>query len=154
MKLPREKFREIVLQLLHGCEAGTPFSNLIPFVSDTLKVARSVCREAAVVVQDILDKKDAIDEKIIMASTGYKIDRIGRVDRNILRLAIYEVSFKNVDLPLVTSEAKRLVKKFTNQEASSYIHAILMHLQEPKSNQISDQSPEQISIQKEPVVAT
>ena len=67
-----------------------------------------------------------LDKLIAMYSKGWKINRISKIDLSILRLSIYEISFRS-DIPFNVSinEAVELAKKFSSQEAASFINGIL-----------------------------
>jgi N utilization substance protein B len=67
-----------------------------------------------------------IDRIIEKYSKGWKIDRIPKVDLSILRLSIYETTYRS-DIPLNISinEAVELAKKYSGEEAGSFINGIL-----------------------------
>ncbi len=72
------------------------------------------------------DKLDAIDEKISQNAIGWKVNRISRVSRAILRLALYEMLHEE-DMPhsIAINEAVELAKKYESQEAASFINGVL-----------------------------
>src|SRR5213595_1666039 len=67
-----------------------------------------------------------IDERIRRYSENYEFRRIAAVDRNVLRLAIYEMLFRD-DIPPVVSinEAIELAKKFGGAESGRFVNGIL-----------------------------
>lgn len=67
-----------------------------------------------------------LDKIIEKYSKGWKISRISKVDLAILRLSIYEVSFRT-DIPVGVSinEAVELAKKFSGEESSAFVNGIL-----------------------------
>lgn len=75
--------------------------------------------------EDTWAKKNSIDSIIRKYSKGWQIERIGGVDRNILRLALHELT--NTDTPpqVIINEAVELAKKFSSAEASKFINGIL-----------------------------
>ncbi|MBO4308293.1 MAG: transcription antitermination factor NusB [Clostridia bacterium] len=74
----------------------------------------------------VLAKKEGIDERISRLSHGWSIGRIAPVTRNILRLAIYEMSERN-DIPdrVAINEAIELVKKYDDEKARAFVNGIL-----------------------------
>ena len=74
----------------------------------------------------ILEKLVEIDEKIASVSKGWTLDRIGRVELAILRLATYEILFDD-DVPasVAINEAVELAKKYGSEESYSFINGIL-----------------------------
>lgn len=74
----------------------------------------------------ILEKISELDEKIASVSKGWTLDRIGRVELAILRLAAYEILFDDeVPASVAINEAVELAKKFGSEESYSFINGIL-----------------------------
>ena len=74
----------------------------------------------------VMDNKSEIDKIISELSQGWKLERIGRVERNILRLAIAEMKYDD-DIPVsvAINEAVELAKAFGRDESYSFVNAIL-----------------------------
>jgi N utilization substance protein B len=66
-----------------------------------------------------------IDHQIADKSENWKLDRMPVVDRNILRLAIYEMSRKETPPAVVIDEALELARQFSGEESVSFINGIL-----------------------------
>ena len=66
-----------------------------------------------------------IDKKIEAKAENWRLSRMPLVDRNILRLAIYELSQKSVPAPVVIDEALELARQFSSDESLSFINGIL-----------------------------
>ncbi len=66
-----------------------------------------------------------IDKQIELKSEHWRLERMPVVDRNILRLAIYELSTNSVEAPIVIDEALELARQFSGDEAVSFINGIL-----------------------------
>jgi N utilization substance protein B len=65
---------------------------------------------------------DALVEKL---SENWKFERLAAVDRNILRLAIYEFKSGTAPVKVVIDEALELAKKFSSAEAPAFLNGIL-----------------------------
>ncbi len=78
------------------------------------------------VVDGVFGRQETIDNMIELNSKGWKMGRISKVDLSIMRLSIYEICFRN-DIPLNVSinEAVELAKKYSNEEAGSFVNGIL-----------------------------
>lgn len=75
-------------------------------------------------VKKIYDNLEDIDSNINKALTGWKISRLGLVERNILRLAYYEINIdKSVPKKVAANEAVELGKKYS--DSGAFINAIL-----------------------------
>lgn len=67
-----------------------------------------------------------LDELITAASKNWRIDRMSRVDRNILRLGACElVAFREVPVKVVINEAIELAKRFGTAESSAFVNGVL-----------------------------
>jgi len=103
-----------------------PSRDIVDLVKDECKVAKKYALEAMARAETILKAREECDKRIEQVCKDYKIGRIQSVERNILRLAIFEaVLEKEIPLKVVFAEAKRLAKKFSTAEAASFVHALL-----------------------------
>lgn len=66
-----------------------------------------------------------IDHRIAEKSENWKLDRMPIVDRNILRLAIYEMSRKETPPAVVIDEALELARRFSGEASVSFINGVL-----------------------------
>ncbi len=78
------------------------------------------------VFKGVYNNISEIDEMISANATGWNINRIGRVALSVLRLAVYEMKFRE-DIPVSVSinEAVELCKKYATQEDASFVNGIL-----------------------------
>ena len=77
-------------------------------------------------IRGVLQNRNAIDEKIKSHAKNWEFHRIAAVDRNIMRLALYEMLFRD-DIPPVVSinEAVDIAKKFSTQDSGKFVNGIL-----------------------------
>lgn len=122
-----KKFREIVFQLLFSIDRGDSLEeDLIPFLMKELEVAQSLVQSAYQKARAIWHLRDTLDQVLIERSKDYALNRIQYVEKNILRLGLYELLYeKELDKKIVITESIRLCRKFSTPEAGSYINAIL-----------------------------
>ena len=75
---------------------------------------------------DILDKLDLVDETIEKNLKGWTMARLAKVDRQILRIAVYEFLYKD-DIPEEVSinEAVEIARLYSSDEAPKFINGIL-----------------------------
>jgi N utilization substance protein B len=66
-----------------------------------------------------------IDKKIAAKSEHWRLDRMAVVDRNILRLAIYELGLGELPPPVVIDEALELARQFSSDESLAFINGVL-----------------------------
>lgn len=128
MSLDVQKKHEIVFLLLYSAEQNN-FSisaESVDMVSDECKISKKHVVEAKKSAEMILTHLSYCDQFIKEHCKNYSFDRIYSIDRNILRLAIYEIMIeKQLPHAVIIAEAKRLAKKFSTEESSSFIHAFL-----------------------------
>jgi N utilization substance protein B len=127
----RREGREAAIQFLfqqdlHAGDAEKP--SLQDFWQ--LRTATKKIQEfSAELIDGILANQPAIDEQIKKYVANYDIGRIGAVDRNILRLAIYEMLFCK-DIPPVVSinEAIEIAKRYGSEDSGRFVNGVLDRL--------------------------
>lgn len=67
----------------------------------------------------------AIDEIVEQYAVGWKLDRIMRVDLTILRLAIYELRYTDLNDAVAVNEALELARAYSTPEAVSFVNGVL-----------------------------
>ncbi|MBI2933396.1 MAG: transcription antitermination factor NusB [Planctomycetes bacterium] len=85
-----------------------------------------VMRFARELVSGYWERRPAVDEKIEAAAKNWQLRRMAVIDRNILRLATYELLFRDDIPPLVSiNEAIDLAKKFSTPQSGRFVNGIL-----------------------------
>jgi len=124
--LPRAKFRELIFLVLYGIDhSDQEIDNLIDSFYDQVKVSKRHLKDAAKYAMMIEQVKPEIDQIISSISTEYTVDRILRVELNLIRLAIFEMMKQEIPPAVAISEAVRLARKFSTHESAKYVNAIL-----------------------------
>jgi N utilization substance protein B len=126
----RRKARAYALQVLYArdVEQGTDVAAALDgwagsFELDIDDAARAF---AAEIVGTTVAEQAAIDEVIAASSRNWRLDRMSRVDRNILRLAVCELrSFAQTPVKVVINEAVELAKRFGTAESPAFVNGIL-----------------------------
>jgi transcription antitermination protein NusB len=123
----RHRAREAVIQfhfwrdLQHG-ETPERIEDFWEFCPATDRVREF----AQPLIEGMVTHRDELDERIRKYCENYNLDRISVVDRNVLRLAIYEMLYRD-DIPPVVSinEAIELAKTFGGAESGKFVNGIL-----------------------------
>jgi N utilization substance protein B len=71
------------------------------------------------------DRRTSIDEQITQRSSNWRIERMPAVDRNILRLAIFEMQVLETPAAVAIDEALELGRQFSGPESVSFLNGIL-----------------------------
>ncbi len=125
----RSKARKQALDLLYEADirGGSALEILqsrdIPEEGPDARPIRDFTKE---LISGIADNTRKIDELITTYAQGWDMDRLPAVDRNILRLAIYEIIWSS-DLAdgIAIDEALTLAKELSTDESAGYIHGVL-----------------------------
>lgn len=73
----------------------------------------------------VVDTASEIDRQIEAKAENWRLERMAVVDRNILRLAIYELRQNAIPAPVIIDEALELARQFSNMESLSFINGVL-----------------------------
>ena len=76
-------------------------------------------------VYGTLEKVDIIDDRIRTRAEHWRIERMAIVDRNVLRLAVFEFLFEDTPNTVVINEALEIARRFSTFEATQFINGIL-----------------------------
>ncbi len=126
--MKRHEAREVALKALFAYDLG---KNDLDFVLKHLleennKVDENSKSFIEYLVQGVLEHKEKIDALIAQHSMEWKFERIAAVDRNIMRIALYEINY-TPDMPaaVAINEAVELAKNYSSQESARFINGIL-----------------------------
>ena len=125
----RSKARKQTLDLLY--ESDIRSSDLLELLSsrdveEEGPEARPIREYTKSLIEGIHTHKRKIDELITTYAQGWDMDRLPAVDRNILRLGIYEILWSsNVPMSVAIDEALALAKELSSDDSSKYIHGVL-----------------------------
>jgi N utilization substance protein B len=127
MAIPQTKMREVVFQMLYSINMGhATSSDLVSLMMRELSVSKSAATEAMERAQAIQGHQATIDDTVAQASKAYEFERIHNIEKNILRLALFEMQIeKTIPPKVVIAEAIRLARKFGTPESASFVNALL-----------------------------
>jgi transcription antitermination protein NusB len=125
----RSKARKQALDLLY--EADIRGGSALEFLQSRDEIedgpdARPIREFTKELIGGIAENSRKIDELITIYAQGWDMDRLPAVDRNILRLAIYEIVW-STELAdgIAIDEALTLAKELSTDESAGYIHGVL-----------------------------
>jgi transcription antitermination protein NusB len=129
--MKRRKAREYALQILFQIDftdKKIDRKNLDEFWSDK-KENREVRKFADELVTGVLENLDETDIGIEKVTENWVLKRMAAVDRNILRIAGYEILYrKDIPSAVTINEALEIAKKYSTSEAASFLNGILDRL--------------------------
>ena len=123
----RRKARELALQMLyqHDLSGNTP-ETIISTFEDLQKSKPNIKDFATNIFKGTIDHMQEIDAMIVQQADNWRLSRMAVVDRNIIRMSIYEFLHEQ-DTPklVIIDEAIEIGKKFGTQKSSQFINGIL-----------------------------
>lgn len=132
MKMSRRELRENIFLLLFRIEFNTreelqeQMEMFFETMPDLQESDATYIRNKVTAVLDDLDK---MDETIMKICTGWRLERLGKAELAILRLAVYEM-IEDEDIPkgVAINEALELAKKYCSEDAPRFINGVLAKL--------------------------
>jgi N utilization substance protein B len=123
----RRKARTIALQALYEVDS---VARQAETVVERLLAEGELSEENNAFVRElvggVIQNKDEIDRNIQRFAPAWPVEQIAIIDRNILRLAIFEILFDNkVPVKVAVSEAVELAKSFGSNSSSKFINGVL-----------------------------
>jgi N utilization substance protein B len=126
----RSLAREAALMILFGAETTTSTDELLAHFWRALAPDASIAADpetrvyAEEIVRGVLAEHEAVDAAIRKASANWRLERMSRVDRNILRLAAWEL-IHDQPRAVVIDEAVELGKRFGTEDSSAFVNGVL-----------------------------
>ena len=125
----RSKARKQSLDLLYESDIRSKSSTDLLALRDVVEDgpdARPIREYTKILITGVDEHKRKIDELISTYAQGWDMDRLPAVDRNVLRIGIYEILWQE-DVPdaVAIDEALALAKELSTEESFGYIHGVL-----------------------------
>ncbi|MGA2095275.1 MAG: transcription antitermination factor NusB [Candidatus Acidiferrum sp.] len=131
----RTKGREFAMQMLFQWDMSEqPPAKLEAKFWRAAKAAESTREFANRLFEGAVKDTAAIDELIVKQAENWRLERLAVIDRAILRLAIYELLTTDTPPKVILNEAVDLAKKFSSEEAGSFVNGILDAIHKSLSN--------------------
>lgn len=122
----RRDGREAAMQFLFAHDVHSNISDAERAAFWTLHTADAAVRsDAEAMVKEIVQRLPEIDEVITQHVQNFRMERLTAVDRNIMRLAVYELKFTEVPVPVVLDEAIEISKKYGTSESGGFVNGVL-----------------------------
>jgi len=128
---PRRQAREAALQVLFAADVGDALApaGIEAVFDDVLRefsLPGNARERARQIAQGVTENRKAIDEAIDAASAHWKIDRLATVDRNVLRVATFELLFEpETPTEVVIDEAVEVARRFAGSASPAFVNGVL-----------------------------
>ncbi|HEY7724962.1 MAG TPA: transcription antitermination factor NusB [Anaeromyxobacteraceae bacterium] len=124
----RTKARERAVQALYQLDVAASDLDeaLARFWRSFEPVEREVREHAEALVRGVAAHRREIDAAIEAASVNWRLDRMAKVDRNVLRLAVHELMHRpDVPVKVAINEAVELGKKYGSESSGAFVNGLL-----------------------------
>ena len=122
----RSTARRLAMQALYQAEiTGTDIQEAINNISESEQFIPETLSFAEALAKAAWEDREDTDKIIEKLAVDWSLDRIGKVDRSILRLAIQELKTGETPTSVVINEAVELAKKYSGDESAKFINGIL-----------------------------
>jgi len=124
----RRRARQRALQILYLWDARRqPVDDAINTYYETLFPDEPPHRDHFVdeLVRGTISHLEEVDEQIAKHAAHWRMDRMPAVDRNILRLAVFEMTHGGTPAPVTIDEALELARKYSNEESVQFVNGVL-----------------------------
>ena len=135
----RRKSREYALQMLYQYDVSHQSAGLADgFWADT-EAPENIMEFSNYLVDGVIKNLDKIDDKIRLSASNWSIERMAVVDRNILRMSVFEL-FYITDIPVkvTINEAIEIAKRFGEEESGSFVNGILDRIVKDHQEMLED----------------
>ena len=133
----RHQAREAVVGLLYAYDLGN--EEIKKFAEEILedKKIRNKQREFALnLFKGVIDNLDKIDEEIKKHLQSWDMERLGHIEKAILRLGTYELLFSDLDRAVAINEAVELAKELGGDQAPKFINGVLDAIAKDKEREV------------------
>lgn len=118
-----------VIARIHWDNSEVPASAIEQPDEDELQIdeiPNSVARHAERLVRGTIEHQETIDPMIATAAPAFPLAQIAAVDRNVLRLAIYELYYQpDVPVKVAINEAVEIAKRFGGESSGKFVNGVL-----------------------------
>ena len=124
----RHRARQRALQILFLWDARRqPVEEVLNAYYNTLLEEEGPARDTFVddLVNGTVEHLTEVDEHITKHAEHWRMERMPAVDRNILRLAVYEIKCAGTPAAVAIDEALELARKFSNEESVQFVNGVL-----------------------------
>ncbi|HDQ34992.1 MAG TPA: transcription antitermination factor NusB [Chloroflexi bacterium] len=127
MKGERRRARELALQALYEIDlvGHEPGQVLQERFLDDPELSKAVQHYSSRLVQGVVQSRALLDEHIQAHAREWPLEQVAVIDRNLLRLSLYEMAMLDVPVRVVINEAVELAKSFGADNAPRFVNGVL-----------------------------
>ena len=115
-------------QVLNGLSASLELPRLL-LLGDQEQIRRGAMER----VQKVLSQREGIDTRLDQVMEGWRLTRLPRIDRDILRLAVVDLESLRTPAPVAFNEAVELAKRYSDEQGRRMINGVLRRFHDAQS---------------------
>jgi N utilization substance protein B len=126
----RHRAREVALQVLYALDVGARGESVsaeLAFreVASNFEMPAAAAEFAREIALGVCKHREAIDREIAEVARNWRVERMSAVDRNVLRLAAWELAFTATPVAVILDEAVQLARRFGSERSAAFVNGIL-----------------------------
>jgi len=121
----RRKGRELALQVLYQLEMnGEASEQGLQAFAESFEASSRARAFAWELVRGVRDRQDHLDAAVAAGSDHWRLDRLSRIDANVIRVAVYEMT-AGLPLEIAINEAVEIARKYGTTESAAFVNGVL-----------------------------
>lgn len=127
-RAPRHASRQVALQVLYALDvgrAGSLVEEVFERVADNFDLPEGARAFAKQLVFGVIGDRDAIDDRLARHARNWRLSRMAAVDRNVMRLGVYEMLRTDTPVEVVLDQAVELARRFGAEGSPAFVNGIL-----------------------------
>ena len=123
----RRKGRELALQVLYQLDmSGESSEQALRSFADSFEHTPGAREFGEALVRGVLDQREQIDARIAQASEHWRLERLSRIDANVIRIAVYEMTTPpGLPPQIAINEAIEVARKFGTTDSAAFVNGVL-----------------------------
>ena len=123
----RRKGRELALQVLYQLDmSGGSTEQALRSFAESFEQSPNAREFGEALVRGVLDRRAEIDAYIAETSEHWRLERLARIDANVIRIAVYEMtSDPPLPLEIAIDEAIEVARKFGTTDSAAFVNGVL-----------------------------
>ena len=123
----RRKGRELALQVLYQLDmSGESSEQALRSFADSFEHTPGAREFGEALVRGVLDQREQIDASIAEASEHWRLERLSRIDANVIRIAVYEMTTPpGLPPQIAINEAIEVARKFGTTDSAAFVNGVL-----------------------------
>ena len=140
----RRRCREVVLQILYEDDLNPErnLKNSEQFLVSRLKGNRPLIEFANSLLRGVRQHRRELDKQLTEKATNWSLRRMAAIDRNVLRLAGYEMLFGGTPGRVAINEAVELAKRFGDRQSGQFVNGVLDRILQDQQGAAHEPAPQ------------